>query len=97
MPYLPRKIVQAMVENLRKQAKVEILVPLTDDVKPAAVAEKPAAVAEKPAAVAEQVIVEEVKDKDGKVIAEEAVIKEEVLDQKPATEAPAAATPEVKK
>jgi len=79
-----------MVENLRKQAKVEILVPLTDDVKPAAVAEKPAA-------VAEQVIVEEVKDKDGKVIAEEAVIKEEVLDQKPATEAPAAATPEAKK
>jgi peptidyl-prolyl cis-trans isomerase C len=94
LPYLQRKKVQGFVENLRKQAKVEILVPLTDDVKPAAV---PAAAAAQPAA--EEVLVEEVKDKDGKVIAEQVVIKEEVLEEKPAaTEAPAAvATPEVKK
>jgi peptidyl-prolyl cis-trans isomerase C len=94
MPFLQRKKVQTMIENLRKQAKVEILVPLTDDVKPAAVAEKP---------VVEEVVVEEVKDKDGKVIAEETIIKEEVLEEKPATEkpavteVPAAVTPEVKK
>jgi len=31
MPYLQRKKVQNMVETLRKQAKVEILVPLTDE------------------------------------------------------------------
>ena len=31
MPYLQRKKVQTMVETLRKQAKVEILVPLTDE------------------------------------------------------------------
>ena len=92
MPFLQRKKVQTMVENLRKQAKVEILVPLTDDVKPAA------APAEQP--VAEEVIVEEVKDKNGKVIAEEVVVKEEVLEEKPAEAkaAPAAeAAPEVKK
>ena len=95
MPFLQRKKVQTMVENLRKQAKVEILVPLTDDVKPAA------APAAQP--VAEEVIVEEVKDKNGKVIAEEVVVKEELIEDKAATEkpaateAPAAATPEVKK
>jgi len=77
MPYLQRKKVQTMVENLRKQAKVEILVPLTDDVKPEA-----APVAEKP--VAEEVVVEEVKDKDGKVVAEEVIIKEEVIEDKAA-------------
>ncbi|MCX7081805.1 MAG: peptidylprolyl isomerase [Methylococcales bacterium] len=95
LPFLQRKKVQTMVENLRKQAKVEILVPLTDDVKPAA------APAAQP--VAEEVIVEEVKDKNGKVIAEEVVVKEELIEDKAATEkpaateAPAAATPEVKK
>ena len=31
MPFLQRKKVQAMVDGLRKQAKVEILVPLTDE------------------------------------------------------------------
>jgi len=77
LPYLQRKKVQTMVENLRKQAKVEILVPLTDDAKPAAAAEKPAASEQ---AVAEEVVVDEVKDKDGKVVAEEVVIKEELLE-----------------
>jgi len=82
MPFLQRKKVQTMVENLRKQAKVEIFVPLTDEVKPAAVAEKP---------VAEEVIVQEVKDKDGKVLAEQVVVKEELIEDKAATEKPAEA------
>ncbi len=82
MPFLQRKKVQTMIENLRKQAKVEILVPLTDDVKPAPVAEQP---------VAEEVVVEEVKDKDGKVVAEEVIIKEEVIKDKSAGAKPAEA------
>jgi peptidyl-prolyl cis-trans isomerase C len=60
-PILERKKVQTMVENLRKQAKVEILVPLVDE-KPKAddksaageapvAAEKPADVKEAPAVV----------------------------------------------
>jgi peptidyl-prolyl cis-trans isomerase C len=48
-PLLERKKVQKMVEEMRKQAKVEILVPLTDE-KPAA-AEQPPVAEEKPAAV----------------------------------------------
>ncbi|MDD1626020.1 MAG: peptidylprolyl isomerase [Methylococcaceae bacterium] len=56
MPYLQRKKVQNMVETLRKQAKVEILVPLTDEPpKKAPAADK--AAAEQP--VAEGVAVEE--------------------------------------
>ncbi|PPK66572.1 peptidyl-prolyl cis-trans isomerase C [Methylobacter tundripaludum] len=47
MPFLQRKKVQEMIETLRKQAKVEILVPLTDE-KPKA--EAAAAPAEQPAA-----------------------------------------------
>lgn len=51
-PQLERKKVKKMVEEMRKQAKVEILVPLTED-KPAAV--EPAPVAEeKPAAAVEE-------------------------------------------
>lgn len=79
MPFLQREKVKAMIENLRKQAKVEILVPLTDEAKPEAVAETP---------VAEEVLVEEVKDKNGKVLAEEVVIKEELIESQPATEKP---------
>ena len=45
-PFLERKKVQEMMETMRKQAKVDILVPLTDD-KPATPA--PAVVDEKPA------------------------------------------------
>ena len=86
MPYLQRKKVQNMVETLRKQAKVEILVPLTDE-KPKAEA---APATEQP--VAEEVIVEEVKDKDGKTVAEEVVVKE-VVEEKAATETPKAAEP----
>ena len=84
MPYLQRKKVQNMVETLRKQAKVEILVPLTEE------PPKPAAATEQP--VAEEVIVDEVKDKDGKTVAEEVVVKE-VVEEKAATETPKAAEP----
>ena len=84
MPYLQRKKVQNMVETLRKQAKVEILVPLTDE--PSKAPANDNAVTEQP--VAEEVIVEEVKDKDGKTVAKEVVV-EEVVEEKSATEAPA--------
>ncbi len=49
MPYLQRKKVQNMVETLRKQAKVEILVPLTEE-PPKAPADAEKAPAEAPAA-----------------------------------------------
>jgi peptidyl-prolyl cis-trans isomerase C len=49
-PYLQRKKVQNMVETLRKQAKVEILVPLTDEQPKAAPADAAKAPAEAPAA-----------------------------------------------
>ncbi len=81
MPYLQRKKVQTMVETLRKQAKVEILVPLTDE--PAKV---PAAADanKKPTGetVTDEVIVEEVKDSNGKTVAAEEVVVETVKDAK---------------
>lgn len=52
-PYLQRKKVQAMVKTLREQAKVEVLIPLTEEPKtalPATVPGTPAAPAAKPAA-----------------------------------------------
>jgi len=91
MPYLQRKKVQTMVETLRKQAKVEILVPLTDD-QP----KTEAAPTEQP--VAEEVIVEEVKDKDGKIVGEEVIVDEVVEEKAPATDkAKEAVKPETKK
>ncbi|MCX7107317.1 MAG: peptidylprolyl isomerase [Methylococcales bacterium] len=78
MPYLQRKKVQTMVETLRKQAKVEILVPLTDE--PAKV---PAAAADNAPVgqtVTEEVVTEEVKDASGKTVAEEVVVDEQVKD-----------------
>lgn len=47
-PFMQRKKVQGMIESLRKQAKVEILVPLTDEQPKAEAAPAPAA--EQPAA-----------------------------------------------
>jgi len=79
-PYLQRKKIQTMVETLRKQAKVEILVPLTDE--PAKTPAAPAN-ADKATAgdtVTEQVAVEEVKDASGKTVAAEEVIVETVKD-----------------
>jgi peptidyl-prolyl cis-trans isomerase C len=84
MPYLQRKKVQNMVETLRKQAKVEILVPLTDEPPKAPAGDK--AAAEQP--VAEEVVVEEVKNAAGKTVAE-GVAVEEIVEEK----APAEATP----
>ncbi|MDD5274333.1 MAG: peptidylprolyl isomerase, partial [Methylovulum sp.] len=82
-PMLQRKKVQDMLETLRKQAKVEILMPLKDE-KPAE-APKPAADAAKP--VTEEVVVEEeVKDKDGKTVAKEVVVEEITEEKAPATE-----------
>jgi len=75
LPYLQRKKVQDFVEGLRKSAKVEILVPLTEE---PAKAEAPAA---KGDTVTEEVAVGEVKDKDGKVVAEEVVVDEVVKDK----------------
>jgi peptidyl-prolyl cis-trans isomerase C len=80
MPYLQRKKVQTMVETLRKQAKVEILVPLTDEP-----AKAPAADANKKPTgetVTDEVIVEEVKDSNGKTVAAEEVVVETVKDAK---------------
>jgi len=98
MPYLQRKKIQNMVETLRKQAKVEILVPLTDEPPKAPVAPGTPDQTSLPQApadgktvegqpVAEEVIVEEVKDKEGKTVGEE-VIVDEIVEEK----APAAAT-----
>ena len=83
MPYLQRKKVQNMVETLRKQAKVEILVPLTDE-PPKATAPATDAKATEGQPVAEEVIVEEVKDKAGKTVAEEVVVEEVVGEKAPA-------------
>jgi len=84
-PMLQRKKVQAMLETLRKQAKVDILMPLKDEAKPAEAPKPAAADAAKP--VTEEVVVEEeIKDKDGKTVAKEVVV-EEVTEEK----APAAA------
>lgn len=75
LPYLQRKKVQDFVENLRKSAKIEILVSTEEPAKAA-----PAAAAQGQTAT-ESVAVEEVKDKDGKVVAEEVVVDEVVKDK----------------
>ncbi len=82
MPYLQRKKVQNMVEALRKQAKVEILVPLKDEPQKAPADAK--ATGEQP--VAEEVIVEEVKDSKGKTVAEEVIVEDVVEEKSPAEE-----------
>ncbi len=84
MPYLQRKKVQTMVESLRKQAKVEILVPLVDEPAKAPAADAKATEGQP---VAEEVIVEEVKDAAGKTVAEEVVVEEVVEDKAPAAKA----------
>ncbi len=82
VPFLQRKKVQNMVENLRKQAKVEILVPLTEE--PAKAPAEAKATEEKP--VAEEVVVEEVKDAKGKTVAEGVAVEEVVEEKAPAEE-----------
>jgi peptidyl-prolyl cis-trans isomerase C len=87
MPFLQRKKVQTMLENLRKQAKVEILVPLTD--------EKPKAPAVNKAVTGQPVIEEtveevEVKDASGKTVEKEIVIDEKLVEEKAPAKAEAA-------
>jgi peptidyl-prolyl cis-trans isomerase C len=90
MPYLQRKKVQNMVETLRKQAKVEILVPLTDEA-PKAVVE-PAAGEKAPADAAAAGKAEEA------VKAVEKTAEKAAADVKEtAKEAEKAVTPEPKK
>ena len=74
LPYLQRKKVQDFIEGLRKSAKVEILLPKEAPAK----APEPAT---KGNTVNEEVAVGEVKDKDGKVIAEEVVVDDVVKDK----------------
>ncbi|MFZ2449863.1 MAG: peptidylprolyl isomerase [Methylovulum miyakonense] len=96
MPMLQRKKVQDMLENLRKQAKVEIL--MKDEPAKPAEAPKPAAEAAKP--VTEEVVVEEeIKDKDGKTVAKETIVEEVTEEKAPAAEEkkPEAAKPAVEK
>lgn len=79
LPFLQRKKVQDMLENKRKTAQVEILIPLTE--------EKPKddkAQAAQPAAE-EVVIEEEVKDKDGKTVEKEVIVEDVVEEKAPAT------------
>ena len=76
LPYLQRKKVQDFVEGLRKSAKVEILVPLKDETDKT---QAPASTSGE--TLTEEVAVGEVKDKDGKVVAEEVVVDEVVKDK----------------
>jgi len=85
-PFLQRQKVQNYIETLRKQAKVEILIPLTDE-KPKAPA-VPAA-ANKPAEAAQPVVEEtveevDVKDASGKTVEKEIIIDEKVVEEKAA-------------
>jgi peptidyl-prolyl cis-trans isomerase C len=84
-PYLQRQKVQTFIDGLRKQAQVEVLVPLTEE-KPKAAENAQPAEAGQP--VAEEVIVEEVKDAKGKTV-EEKVIVEEVIAPAPENKAEA--------
>lgn len=90
MPFLQRKKVQDMLEQKRKEAKVEILIPLTEE-KPKAEAAAPAAQpAAEGKAPAEQPVVEEtveeveVKDASGKTVEKEVVVDEKVVEEKAA-------------
>jgi peptidyl-prolyl cis-trans isomerase C len=87
-PYLQRKKVQNMVETLRKQAKVEILVPLTDE-KPKTPSADTSAADQAGKPVAEEVVVEEVKDASGKTVAEGVAVEEVVEENAPAVATPA--------
>jgi peptidyl-prolyl cis-trans isomerase C len=83
MPYLQRQKVQNMIETLRKQAKVEILIPLTEDKPKTPEADK----AEAKPVIEETVEQVEVKDAAGKTVEKEVIIDEKIVDDKAATEA----------
>ncbi len=86
-PYLQRKKVQTMVEGLRKNAKVEILVSVKDE--PPKAPDAAANKVPEGQPVTEEVVVEEVKDKNGKTVAEEVIVEETVKEKAPATDKPA--------
>ncbi len=93
-PFLQRKKVQDMIETLRKQAKVEILVPLTDekpktDAAPVA-QEQPAAPAEAATPAAEPAKAAEGATTTQAVEEKPAVVTEPAKVAEPATAAPAA-------
>ncbi len=88
LPYLQRKKVQDMLTSKRKEAKVEILIPLTE--------EAPKAEAPKP--VTEEVVVEdEVKNAEGKTVAKETVVEEVTEEKAPAAAQQAAPAPKEEK
>lgn len=80
VPFLQRKKVQDMLEQKRKEAKVEILIPLTE--------EKPAdAKPEDGQPAAENVVIdEEVTDANGKTVEEDVTVEE--IDEEPEEEQP---------
>lgn len=84
MPFLQRKKVQGMIENLRKQAKVEILVPLTEEPPKAEAA---------PAASPEPAAAEPAKATEGTAPATPAEPAKAEEAAKPAESAPATAAP----
>jgi len=98
MPFLQRKKVQDMLENLRKTAKVEILMPIKDEAAKPVEAPNPAAEAAKPA-TEEAVVEEEIKDKDGKTAAKEVEVEDVTEEKAPVAEEkkPEAAKPTEKK
>jgi len=82
-PFLQRKKLQTMIENLRKEAKVEILVPLKDE--PAKVQEAPAEIAP---ALPEEAIPEEATTETTQAVEEKAaVVEEKTPAEKPAEKA----------
>ncbi len=77
-PYLQRQKVQKMIEALREQAKVEILIPLKEEAPKAPEAAK---AGEKP--VVEGTVEEvEVKDASGKTVEKEVIIDEKLVEEK---------------
>ncbi|MDD5276904.1 MAG: peptidylprolyl isomerase [Methylovulum sp.] len=83
-PMLQRKKVQDMLENLRKQAKVEILIPLTEEKPKAAEGDK--AAAGQPPVVEETVEEIEVKDASGKTVEKEVIIDDQAVEEDGAVE-----------
>ena len=82
-PFLQRKKLQTMIESLRKDAKVEILVPLKDE--PAKAQEMPAEIAP---AMPEEAIPEEATTENAKAVEEKAaVVEEKAAAEKPAEKA----------
>lgn len=96
-PFLQRKKVQTMVENLRKQAKVEILIPLTEEKPKAAENAAPAAAATPAAQPATEEKAAGEKPAEAAKAAEQAPAAEEVIEAEEVTEEPKEAAKEPEK